>query len=453
MKKGNINHAQHKVQFFSEALNALKKAIDFRMQVEYGQPVVSPKPDLSEIREHGSWFSGFVRENQLNDDEILTLLMAFVPHISPHFFTAAVQKYLPQGGDFPEFGGVKGKNHRGILPTGETVLYVLAGKDIEKRIGVSKLFEESHLFARKNVLSLEHPGDGEPKMSGRLVLDDEFVDFFLTGKISRPKLSGDFPAELITTELEWKDLVLQEKTMDEIREIETWLKYNDTLLHEWQMKGKIKPGFRVLFYGPAGTGKTMTACLLGKYTNRDVFRIDLSMVVSKYIGETEKNLSKLFDKAANKDWILFFDEADSIFGKRTNVRDAHDKYANQEVSYLLQRIESHAGLVILASNLKSNIDASFTRRFNTIVEFENPGIGERIKLWENYIPPSVRLDKKILLKEIARRFEITGANIVNVIHYAGLKTLENHSTTISYDDLMKGIQKEYQKEGKMIRVD
>ncbi len=111
------------------------------------------------------------------------------------------------------------------------------------------------------------------------------------------------------------------------------------------------------------------------------------MVVSKYIGETEKNLSKLFDKAANKDWILFFDEADSIFGKRTNVRDAHDKYANQEVSYLLQRIESHEGLVILASNFKGNIDTSFTRRFNSIIEFENPGIEERIKLWENYIPP------------------------------------------------------------------
>jgi SpoVK/Ycf46/Vps4 family AAA+-type ATPase len=177
------------------------------------------------------------------------------------------------------------------------------------------------------------------------------------------------------------------------------------------------------------------------------------MVVSKYIGETEKNLSKLFDKAANKDWILFFDEADSIFGKRTNVRDAHDKYANQEVSYLLQRIESHAGLVILASNMKSNIDTSFTRRFNSIIEFENPGIDERMLLWENYIPPTVKLDDNISLKEIARKYEITGANIVNVIQYAGLKTIEKKVKTIAFDDLLKGIQKEYAKEGKMIRID
>jgi SpoVK/Ycf46/Vps4 family AAA+-type ATPase len=246
--------------------------------------------------------------------------------------------------------------------------------------------------------------------------------------------------------------VLQEKTMDEIKEIEIWLKHNDTLLNNWGMKGKIKPGFRVLFHGPPGTGKTMTACLLGKYTNRDVYRIDLSMVVSKYIGETEKNLSRLFDKAANKDWILFFDEADSIFGKRTNVRDAHDKYANQEVSYLLQRIESHAGLVILASNLKSNIDASFTRRFNSMVEFENPGVAERLLLWKNYLPENVKLDKKISLREVAQKYDLAGANIVNAIHYAGLKTLENKSTTISQADFMSGIQKEYQKEGKMIRL-
>lgn len=448
-----VNSVKQEIQFFSEVLNVLKQVVDFRMQVEYGKEVVIQEPDLSALLNHKSYFSGFVQKNELDYNEIITLLIAFVPHISPHFLTTTVQQYLPKGGDFPEFGGVKGKNHRGILPTGETILFILAGNNIEKRIEISKLFAEEHFFSRENVLYLENPGDGEPLMSGRLILDEEYVELFTTGKISKPKLSSNFPAELITTELSWGDLVLQEKTLDEIKEIETWLKYNDTLLNHWQMKGKIKPGFRVLFHGPAGTGKTMTACLLGKYTNRDVFRIDLSMVVSKYIGETEKNLSKLFDKAANKDWILFFDEADSIFGKRTNVRDAHDKYANQEVSYLLQRIESHAGLVILASNLKSNIDASFTRRFNTIVEFENPGVAERDKLWRNYIPPSVKLDEDILLDDVARKYEITGANIVNVIHYAGLKTLEKHSATISQEDLMKGIQKEYQKEGKMIRIE
>jgi AAA+ superfamily predicted ATPase len=398
-----------------------------------------------------SLIENFIKRNELSQPEIITLLVALVPHISPEFFSNIIAEYLPNGGDFPEFGGVKGKNHRGILPTGETVLYILAGKDIEKRIEVSKLFEEEHLFAKKSVLYIEQVPVGEPKMSGRLILDEEYVDLFLFGKISRPKLSSDFPAQLINTDLEWKDLVLQEKTLNDIREIETWLNYNDQLLDSWKMHGKIKPGYRILFYGPPGTGKTMTACLLGKYTKRDVFRVDLSMVVSKYIGETEKNLSKLFDKAANKDWILFFDEADSVFGKRTNVRDAHDKYANQEVSYLLQRIEAHAGLVILASNMKANIDSSFTRRFNSFVEFENPGILERYKLWTNYLPENVLLDSQIDLNEMAKNYDLTGANIVNVIQYTGLQTLQKKNPAVALVDLMRGIRKEYQKEGKMLR--
>ncbi len=430
-------------------LTHLKNTIKIRLENEFKKTNKNlPVFFIHEPNENN--LTKFIAENELLQPEIIVLFLALVPHISPDFFSSVISEYLPNGGEFPEFGGVKGKNHRGILPTGETALYVLAGKDPENRMKYIRLFDEDHFFARKNVLWLEQAGESEPKMSGRLVLDEEYVDLFTTGKISKPKLSSDFPAQQITTELEWKDLVLQEKTFSEIKEIETWLKFNDKLLKDWKMKGKIKPGFRVLFYGPPGTGKTMTASLLGKYTNRDVYRIDLSTVVSKYIGETEKNLSKLFNKAENKDWILFFDEADSIFGKRTNVRDAHDKYANQEVSYLLQRIESHEGLVILASNFKGNIDSSFTRRFNLIIEFENPDIEERIKLWENYIPQKVKIDKQISVPEIARKYELTGANIVNVIHYAGLKTLEEKSNSISWRNLLEGIQKEYKKEGKLI---
>ena len=443
-----------KANFMSKSLllSFIKNVIQSRFESELkGNNNKFSKIKIEDLDD--SELSNFIKKNKLSYAETVTLLLALVPHIAPDFYNSLISDYLPNGGDFPEIGGVKGKNHRGILPTGETVLYILAGKDIEKRIEVSKLFEENHLFVRINVLYLESVGVGEPKMSGRLILDDEYIDLFTLGKISKPKLSSDFPAQLITTELEWKDLVLQEKTLNEIREVETWLKFNEKLMDSWKMRGKIKPGYRILFHGPPGTGKTMTACLLGKFTNRDVFRIDLSMVVSKYIGETEKNLSKLFNKAANKDWILFFDEADSIFGKRTNVRDAHDKYANQEVSYLLQRIESHAGLVILASNMKTNIDSSFTRRFNSIIEFENPGVSERLRLWKNYIPSRIEIDKNISLKEIARKYDITGANIVNVIQYAGLKTVEKKSKTIAFEDLLKGIQKEYLKEGKMIRVE
>ena len=126
---------------------------------------------------------------------------------------------------------------------------------------------------------------------------------------------------------------------------------------------------RILFVGAPGTGKKTLASLIGEQLGTDVYRIDLSIVVSKYIGETEKNLELVFARAENKGWILFFDEADALFGKRTNVRDAHDRYANQEVAYLLQRIEKYNGIVILATSMKNNIDEAFTRRFQTIIRF------------------------------------------------------------------------------------
>lgn len=434
----------------TEIFDFLARRIKARLDAERGIGV--PEVFLTEMRMGDSAFADFCLKNHLSDDEILILALALVPHLIPDFFSKIIGEYLPDGGDFPEFGGIKGKNHRGVLPTGETALYIVAGHNLSGRSQVSRLFSDNHFFAKNEILYLDEVPVGEPRMSGRLIMEPEYIDLFTTGKISKPKLSSDFPAQLIETGLEWKDLILNEKTVSQIQEIETWLKHNTRLLNQLGMKNRIKPGFRVLFTGPPGTGKTLTASLLGKYTNRDVFRIDLSLVISKYIGETEKNLSKLFDRAENKDWILFFDEADALFGKRTGVRDAHDKYANQEVSYLLQRIESHAGLAILASNMKSNIDSAFTRRFNAIIEFENPTAAERLTLWQKNIPQSLTLEHETDLEDLARKYEINGANIVNVIHYACLQTLEKNSDTIRQSDLLKGIQKEYIKEGKMVNL-
>lgn len=407
------------------------------------------KPVLNQIDSNG-FINEFIIENNLTEIDILLLGLALAPHLKPDFLSSVIAEYLPNGGELPEFGGMKTKNHRGILPTGETAQFLIAGNDLDSRISFYDYLHNQSLLYHKRIIKIESVPNGEPKLSGLLILEDEYIEKFITGKILKPQLSSIFPAQLIETQLDWDDLVLNSVTLNQIKEIETWLKFNDILLHEWNMKAKIKPGFRVMFYGAPGTGKTLTASLLGKYTQRDVYRIDLSMVISKYIGETEKNLSSLFDKATDKDWILFFDEADAVFGKRTNVRDAHDKYANQEVSYLLQRIENHPGLVILASNFKTNIDTAFTRRFQSIIEFEVPSSSERLKLWQNNLPKGIKIAEDVNLNELSKKYDITGANIVNIIQYACLKTLEGKNKSINLNHLLQGIKKEYAKEGKMM---
>ncbi len=430
-----------------ELINYIKQIVTYRLSLELSEEEIEfPLYDFSKDK---STFSRFVEENNLALPEIIALLIALLPHIAPGFLSNVLSEYLPNGGDILEFGGVKSKNYRGILPTAETVLYIICGNDIEKRMLVAKIFEEEHFFHQKNILTLSTTEIGEPKWSGKLLIDQEILDLFLYGQVSKPKTGTDFPAELIQTKLDWKDLVLNPKTEKEVNDILVWLKYNEQVLEKWHLKNKVKPGYKALFYGPPGTGKTLTANLLGKKTGKDVYRIDLSLVVSKYIGETEKNLSKLFDKAKNKNWILFFDEADSILGIRTGVRDSHDKYANQEVSYLLQRIETHPGLMIFATNYKSNIDKAFTRRFHSFVAFENPNKEERLELWQKYIPKNL-ISKNFNLEEIAKKFDVTGANIVNIVQYACLQTMEQGKKKLDYDVLVNAIKREYVKEGRMI---
>ena len=183
----------------------------------------------------------------------------------------------------------------------------------------------------------------------------------ITGNVSR-----------ITTRLSWDDLVLDKATLKKIFTIKDWLKQPTSSTSGDESKGLYKAGYKVLFTGPATTQKGLSAALLGKEFQQAVYGIDLSKVVSKYIGETEKNLEKVFSRADNKNWILFFDEADALFGKRTNVKDSHDRFAGAEVSCLLQRMEEYEGLTILAANIKSNIDNAFIRRFQLVVRFPPP---------------------------------------------------------------------------------
>jgi hypothetical protein len=433
----------------SSALVYLQSVISQRFE-KIAETVDNQILPVEILPDDASPFANFMRRYQFNSSESIILLLAIAPHLQPDFFNQIINKYLPDGGDLPEFGGVKGNSHRGILPTGETAQFIIAGNNLMSRLEVQKMFSGEHWFFKKHILWLDEVQHGEPLMSGKLILDPEIVELLTTGVVSKPRFSINFPAEHVETEMEWDDLVLHPKTFQQIKEMEHWITYNDTLLHDWGMKKRIKPGYRALFFGPPGTGKTLTATLLGKYTGKDVYRIDLSRVVSKYIGETEKNLSTLFDKAENKNWILFFDEADALFGKRTDIRDAHDKYANQEVAYLLQRIEVYNGLLILATNQRGNIDDAFIRRFQAIIHFPMPGPNERETIWRKAFPVQLEIDPGIDWHQIATRYELTGAGIINVAHFCAVEVLASKLYHLSLSQLENAITREYIKEGKVV---
>lgn len=428
----------------------LEQVISYRLDTYFENP--RRDSDFPPFPDPQKWNLEIPKNIQQNLDknELTLMLIALAPHLQPNLFDRVIGNKLHQSGDFRDIGGVRGKNFRGFLPTGETALFILAGNDFRKRFEVQELFKPTNYLAEQQILWLEELPDSEPAMSGKIIMSQEFIERVSFGTISKPRFGLNFPAQRLETQQEWDDLVLTDEIMQQVEELKIWIKHNDTLLHEWGMSKKVNPGYKVLFHGPPGTGKTLTATLLGKYTGKDVYKIDLSLVVSKFIGETEKNLARLFDKAENKDWILFFDEADALFGKRTNVRDAHDKYANQEVSYLLQRIENYDGLVILATNFKNNIDNAFVRRFQSQIYFPIPKYNERLKLWKNAFPENVTLEKKIDLSSIARQYELTGSNIMNIVHYVCLQTLASGSKKIVMKLLVKGIQREYSKEGKVL---
>jgi AAA+ superfamily predicted ATPase len=401
-------------------------------------------PKFSAGNHEGFSPGDFISEKKLALHEVVILLMALTPKLDPTLLRR-IYLEVPNSVLFD----LCSTNDSGRLfyPTVEAVQYILGGDSISGRLEMLQYFSDSSILIKESIISLS--GDGN-SVNTKINVPQEAFNRIVFGIESLPKMSKDFPAEQLHTRRSWSDLILPQTTLNELQSIEAWYNSSQILMEDWDMQKTLKPGFRVLFYGDPGTGKTLAASLLGKYTKRPVFRVDVSMLVSKYIGETEKHLAKLFDKAENKNWILFFDEADSIFGKRTNVRDAHDKYANQEVSYLLQRIETFSGLIILASNYKNNMDKAFTRRFHSCIRFNSPKHEERLRIWQENLPKQLNLSD-INLNDVAKRYELTGSNIMNVIQDICLKTIASKSPdyTVSHDLLLDSIKKEYLKEDKI----
>lgn len=248
----------------------------------------------------------------------------------------------------------------------------------------------------------------------------------------------------------WSDIVLPIDTMDQLKEIRNCVKYRHLVYGDWGFAKKISlgKGLNALFSGPSGTGKTMAAEVIAGEVGLELYKIDLSCVVSKYIGETEKNLAGIFKEAETANAILFFDEADALFGKRSEVKDSHDRYANIEIGYLLQRMEEYQGVTILATNMKKNMDEAFVRRMHFAVDFPFPDEDSRLRIWKNIFPAQTPVEKDIDFDFFSKNFNIPGGNIKNIALAAAFYAADD-GLSVKTEHLILACKREFQKMGKL----
>ena len=283
--------------------------------------------------------------------------------------------------------------------------------------------------------------DGAPQLSG--------THTFAAARAGSADGSGG-TTRTVTTVFDWDDLVLPGDVKGRLADVVHAIECRSRVLDEWDFARRVggARGIKVMFAGPSGTGKTMAAAIVAKTLQLDLQRLELGTVVSKYIGETEKNLDRAFEAARRANAVLFIDEADALLGKRSQVKDAHDRYANVEIAYLLQKMEDHDGIVIVATNLAQNIDEAFSRRMQYVIEFPQPDATARERLWRGMFPSAAPLSDDVDFTFLGRQFELAGGDIRNIVLDTAYRAAQDESA-ITLGHLLRAVARQYAKRGKV----
>jgi hypothetical protein len=344
-------------------------------------------------------------------------------------------------------------------PTVDFALNLLCGTETDRWSRLAALNPQAPLLQHDLIAVSEDPQrPGSPKLSRYVVPSDRAVrlvlghDVVTTGAaVTRARSSAALAgiAVRIVPRAGWGDIVLPADALAQLRELCQRLDQRTRVFDEWGF-GRVLSrgrGTTALFSGGSGTGKTMAAEVIAQALGRELYRIDLARIISKYIGETEKNLERVFAAAQGADAILLFDEADALFGKRSEVKDAHDRYANIEVSYLLQKMEEYDGLAILATNLAEHLDQAFTRRLAAHIHFPFPDAAARLEIWKRAWPPEVPMGSDIDLPAIARDLKVAGGNIRNIALAAAFSAAANGGA-VNRSHVFHAVRREHQKAGR-----
>ncbi|NME67452.1 ATP-binding protein [Flammeovirga aprica] len=347
-------------------------------------------------------------------------------------------------------GGYLNTQTQFYIPSVRTFLKIFS-KDIEDHHHLYlKLFTSQSILIKNGIIELTEIGENEDAgMMDKIIrVAPKYQTFLMGGDTPTLDHEVDFPARLHQSKLHFNDVVLSNETKKNIKPLERLLRVRPKLKELYEIKKRVSTNHIVVFSGSPGTGKTLTATTLGQKYNMDTYVLDLSRVLSRYVGDFEKAMEKVFDRLDGQNCILFIDEADSIFTKRNEqVNEAKDKYSNQEMSYLLQRLERFDGVVILASNvqdIRMHVDKAMMRRISYIIEFPFPLVGERLQLWEKSLPENFTF-KDNCISEIANNFQLSGANVSSIVSELLIEAVDNEITEIPREMIESGIKKEFLK--------
>lgn len=436
----SYDHETEDIPYFAHfPAQWLVHRIEHVLSCDSPDDLLIPEPDP------GTPFGRMVSDNGFSDEEFVLLCLSlsatFAPELLQMLSAAASDPSMT-----PYTGGIFLKGLPVFCPTVRTAVFLLAGKDMEKRRRYASAFHNRQSIFSAGIVIAEPPSPVSVFMDHHLIFSDQFLGTILQGELPRLDADPGFPVRRARGKHILADVILKAKTQQQISKLRIFAK-NMKKLWEIDTDGKTRSNFIGIFSGDPGTGKSHAAEAVGNEFGLPVYKVNFAQMVSKYIGETEKNLEKVFDRFDKQPSILFFDEAESIFSKRTEVGDSHDQHANNLQSFLLQKVEEFSGIIILATNVQNltqYFDRAFQRRFRLIVEFEFPDYPERLEIWKRALFGPFRFEEG-LIERLAKNYQLSGGSIYNVISDGIIEALERDTETITFELLENALDDEFKK--------